>query len=889
MGIVSDVRYRLRALFARHDLERELDAELRFHLERETAKYEAAGLGRAEAERRARLAFGGIDAAKEGSRDVRGTALIETTLADVRYALRGLRARPAFALGVALTLALGIGATSAMFTLVDGILLRPLPYADGDRLVRVAQRFPEKGLTNWALSQENVAQYRDRVRELQSFAAYSRRQVTYQHDGAPERIDVVRVTGDYFTTLGVAPLVGRTFGRAEDVPKNPAPVVVLSYAFWRSHFGGDRGAIGRVLDLDGQPTTVIGVMPESFVSPGYDAKLWLPLGLDPARRFGWFLSGIGRLAPGATVGAARRASTAVMQEWAATMPGMVGAGVDPRNTQMSTIVEPLRTAIVGDSRKPLEVLQGAVALMLLIAVANVATLLSSRLAARRPELALRAALGATRGRIVRQLVTESVVLGLAGGAIGIALAWSLVHVLVRSPAVTLPRIDQVTLGWRVVAFTFAVAVTAGIALGLAPALATLRGPRTRGESSSLLGGDRGGTHPESRRFSGAMVAVQVALSVVLVVAATLVLQSFRRLVGTDLGFAPEGVTTVALPLPAAKYGDSRAVAATTDRIAERVGAVPGVRDVAIAWAFPFSGNSNTDGYIVEGHAPPATAGSETQTVQVGVAPGYFRTLRIPLRYGRDFDGRDRDGSPPVAIVDDAFAGRYWNGGDAIGKRFRLTGDTTWFTIVGVAGSVRDDDPATTPVPHSYFPFAQVPDPRPMLGLRTDGEPSPATIAAVRTAVREVEAGIPLDNVRPLASWIDRSLDTRRLTELLLGGFALLALLLASVGLYGVMAVYVATRRREFGIRLALGGEPRHVMARVIAEGLRLAVIGIVLGLGGALVATRWLRALLYDVSATDPVVYATLAVVLVAVATVACVAPARRATRSDPMTALRAE
>lgn len=888
MRIVAEIRYRLRALFARRDLEQELDAELRFHLERETAKLEAAGLGRAEAERRARLAFGGVDVAKEGSRDARGTALVETTLADVRYALRGLRARPAFAIGVALTLALGIGATSAMFTLVDGILLRPLPYADGDRLVRVAQRFPEKGLTNWALSQENVAQYRDRVPELQSFAAFSRRQVTYDHGGAPERIDVVRATGDYFTVLGVAPLIGRTFGRAEDVPKNPANVVVLSYAFWRGHFGGDRAVIGRVLDLDGQPTTVIGVMPESFVAPGYDAKMWLPLGLDPSRRFGWFLSGIGRLAPGATVGGARRTSTAVMQAWAATMPGIVGPGVDPRRTRMATIVEPLRTAIVGDSRKPLEVLQAAVALMLLIAIANVATLLSSRLAARRAELALRAALGATRGRIVRQLLTESVVLGLSGGAMGVALAWGLVHLLVGSPVVALPRLEQVRLGWRVVAFTVAVSVTAGVALGLAPALSTLRMRGSR-DGALLLGGERGGTNPESRRLSGAMVAVQVALSVVLVVSATLVLESFQRLVGTDLGFAPAGVTTIALPLPAAKYADSHAVVRATDAIAERVRAVSGVHDAAIAWTFPFSGNWNTDGYIVEGHAPPTTAGSETQTVQIGVSPGYFRTLRIPLEYGRDFDARDRDGAPPVAIVDDAFAARYWNGGDAIGKRFRLTGDTTWFTIVGTVGSVRDDDPATPPVPHSYFPFAQVPDPRPMLALRTDGAATPPTIAAVRATIAEVESGIPLDNVRPLASWIDRSLDTRRLTELLLGGFALFSLALASVGLYGLMAVYVATRRREFGIRLALGGEPRHVMRRVVSQGLRLAAVGIAVGLGAALVATRWLRTLLYDVSATDPVVYGTLALVLLGVAALACFAPARRATRSDPMAALRSE
>jgi putative ABC transport system permease protein len=863
----SDLRYRARALFRRADMERELDAELHDHLQREAEKYEREGLPPEEARQRARRAFGRVSQAREATRAARGTVFLESLFQDLRHALRGWRARPAFAALVVLILALGIGATSGIFSLVDGILLRPLPYPHAERLVQLRQAYPEIGLDSWALSNENVAMYRDCVPELASFAGWAWRGVTLAREGRPRRLSVARVTGDFFRVLGVRPLIGRTFGRTADTPGSPADVVVLT-----------------TIDLNGRPTQVLGVMPPGFEFPRPETQAWMPLGLDPARRFGWYITGVGRLAPGATISAARRSSRQAMWRWTATMPGLFH-GVDPRTTGMTTLVKPLRDAVVGDTRRPLEVLQAAVLLILLIAVVNIALLFSNRAAGRGREMALRGALGATGPRLARQLLTESLSLAVVGGCLGVALAFLLVHVARHSPAVSLPRIGDVGVSWRVLAFTLLTSVGAGVGFGLAPALGLLRGRAT----ASLAGAERGGASAATRRFNGALIMTQLALAAVLLIAAGLVLRSFQNLTNTRLGFESRNVTTIALPLPAAKYADNTLVVRTTSDMVARVRAVPGVRDAAISWRLPFGGNYDTDGYVIEGRPPPAKTGVETQTVQIGVGPGYFRTLGIPLRYGRDFDARDRAGSVPVTIVDETLASRYWHGADALGQRMQLTGDSsTWFTIIGVVGGVRDESPAEPPRPHSYFPFAQAPVSSPMLTVRTEGEAAPA-LAAVERAIRAVEPGVPLDDVRPLTDWVGRSLDTQRITELLLAAFALLAALLASVGIYGVMSLYVTDRYREFGVRLAIGAQPRGLVRMVLGQGMGLAVAGVAVGIAGALVATRWLGTLLYGVSASDPLVYAVLAAALLAVAAFSVYLPARRAARSDPLEALRAE
>ena len=879
--------------FSRRVVERDVDDELAFHLAMRADKLRRLGADEDTARTAALARFGDPSRVRDEcitidqryAREVHVMEWLESILADVRYALRTLRRARGFTTVASLTLALGIGTTAAMFSLVDGILLRPLPYPHSDRLVRLIQAYPEKGLDTWALSQANIAQYRDRVHEFESLAGYSRAGATYGDDGHRERLSVVRATGDFFNVLGVKPMVGRPFGRADDAP-GTNDVVVLGYGFWQTHFAGDQRVIGKVIDLDGKPMRVIGVMPNGFAFPRPDVQLYVPLGLDPTRLFGFFITGIGRLTPGATIEAARRSSTTVMWEWTPTVTGLLPAGVRPRDTRMGTLVTPYREAMTADVARPLAVLQAAVALILLIAIANVATLLSSRSGARARETALRNALGATRGRVVRQLLIESVTLALLGGAAGIVLAYGLVHAVTHSDAVSLPRIREVAVSWRVLGFALTMTIVAGLAFGLAPALGLARGrlAAALAAARSTSGSGQG----SSRRMNNVLVAAQLALSVVLLVAAGLVLKSFRHLVTTDLGFEPAGVTTIALPLPAKKYSEPAAISAAVMQLADRVRSVPGVRDAAIAWTLPFSGSVNTDGYIIEGHTNVAASAFETQAVLNAITPSYFKTLRIPLLYGRDFSPADRDSVLPVAIVNEALASRYWRGADALGKRIRLTGDSTWRTIVGVVGSIRDEDVTLESRPHQYAPYAQTPDPRPMLAIRTDGDPR-FVIAAVRRAIGEVEPGIPLDNVRPLGSWISRALDTRRMTEILLVGFGVLAVLLASVGIFGVMSLYVTNRYREFGIRLAVGAEPRNLVHLVLREGATLTLAGLLVGVGGALVATRWIGALLYDVSPTDPIVFVLLPLALGSIAVASCYLPARRAAQSDPLSVLRAD
>lgn len=879
--------------FSRRVAERDVDDELSFHLAMRAEKLRRLGADERTATAAALARFGDpsrvrdecITIDRRYAREVHLMEWLESIVADVRYALRTLRRARGFTTVASLTLALGIGTTTAMFSLVDGILLRPLPYPHSDRLVRLIQAYPEKGLDTWALSEANIAQYRDRVHEFESLAGYSRAGATYGDDGHRERLSVLRATGDFFDVLGVKPMIGRPFGRAEDT-RGTNGVVVLGYGFWQTHFAGDQRVIGKVLDLDGKPMRVIGVMPNGFAFPRPDVQVYVPLGLDPTRQFGFFITGIGRLAPGATIDAARRSSTAVMWEWTSAVTGLLPAGARPRDTRMATLVTPYREAMTADVARPLAVLQAAVALILLIAIANVATLLSGRSAARARETALRNALGATSSRVIRQLLTESVTLALFGGVAGIGVAYALVQLVTHSDAVSLPRIREVAVNWRVLGFALTTTIAAGLAFGLAPALGLVRGRL----AAALAAGrtDAGGGQRSGRRVNNALVAGQLALSLVLLVAAGLVLKSFRRLIATDLGFEPAGVTTIALPLPARKYSEPAAVSAIVMQLAERARAVPGVRDAAIAWTLPFSGNVNTDGYIIEGRTNVGASAFETQAVLNAITPDYFKTLRIPLLYGRDFSRADRDSVLPVAIVNEALASRYWRGSEALGKRIRLTGDTTWRTIVGVAGSTRDEDVTLESRPHEYAPYAQTPDPRPMLAIRTTGDPGP-TIAAVRRAIAEVEPEIPLDNVRPLGSWISRALDTRRMTEILLVGFGALAALLASVGIFGVMSLYVTNRYREFGIRLAVGAAPRNLVRLVLREGAILTAAGLVIGIGGALLATRWIGALLYDVSPTDPIVFVLLPLALGSIAVASCYLPARRAARSDPLAVLRAD
>jgi putative ABC transport system permease protein len=874
-------------------MEQALDDELEFHLAMREEKLHEQGLSTEDAHARALTRFGDRDRIRAEcltidrhyAREISVMEWIESVMADVRYAARTLRRAPAFTAIAVTTLALGVGATTAIFSLVDGILLRPLPYPEPQRLVRVLMSYPEKGLDSWSLSQQNVAVFRARVTDFAHLAGYSRRGMTLTSDAGAERLNALLVTNDFFPTLAVRPVLGRLPADSE-VTATSAQVAVLGYGFWQTRFGASPGVIGKVLDVEGTPTRVVAVMPPGFAFPRPDVQVYVPFAIDATKRFGWFLTGIARLKPGVSAEHAERQLTSAMWTWARENPDLLSvSSIRPEATRMRGLVVSLREATTGAVARPLAVLQAAVALLLLIAVANIATLVSSRSAVRSPEIAVRTALGASARRVARQLVTESLVVAVIGGVCGIALAIVAVRLFGKWNAGDLPRMDEVSIDWRVLAFALLVSVASGILFGLAPAT---RMARSRRLADDLVGAQKGSVRGSTRRLNNALIVAQMALSVVLLISAGLMLKSFRRLTKTELGFEPRGVVSMTVPLPMKKYMDAGAAAAATQTIVERVRAIPGVRSAAAASGIPYSGSVNTDGFLVEGHAPPPNAGAETQVVEVSVTPGFFEAMRIPLRYGRDFSAADRANTLPVVIVDDAFARRFWAGSDAIGKRMRFTGDTTMQTIIGVVSSVRDEDVAAEGRPHAYQPYTQLPSQRPSLVISTAGDPS-SVVAAVRRAISELEPGAPLVNVRPISDAVAQTLQNRRLTELLLSGFALLAVALAAVGIYGVMTLYVASRTREFGIRLAVGAEPSRLVRLVLGEGLVLASTGVVLGVAAALVATRWLLAILYEVSPTDPVVFSTLAVGLLAVAAAACYRPARRAAGVDPQVALRGE
>ena len=874
------------------DIEHQLDDELAFHIRMREERLTQLGMSPDAARADAVARFGDHERIRaecltidqQYAREMTMMDWLESVAADIRFALRTLRRAPAFTVISAITLALGVGATTAIFTLVNGILLRPLPYPHAEQLVRVSQSFPEKGLDSWPLSQQNTATYKKDVTDFAHFGAYTLRGVTLSGSGAPERLLAVQVTGDVFSALGVPAFVGRTVVDSE-VTKASAPVAILGYGFWQSHFGGAASVIGKTIDVDGTPTRIVGVMPNGFSFPRRDMPLYLPFAVDPNRRFGWYLAGIGRVKPGIAVVHAERQATTSMWNWARANSNLLWPKpFAPESTHMHAVVTPLQTAITRDIRRPLLVLQAAVALLLLIAIANIATLVSSRAAARTPEIAVRTALGASARRVARQLVTESLVVALIGGVIGIALAIIAVRVFTAWSASALPRIREVGVDWRVLGFALGVSIVSGILFGLAPAVRMARGRRL---ADDLAGTQKASARGATRRLNNAMIVTQIALSLVLLVSAGLLIKSFRRLIQTDLGFEPRGVLTMSVAFPEKKYVDEKPVIQATDVILQRVRALPGVRAAAAATYVPYGGVT-TDGFLVEGREPPTSAGAETQVVQLGATPDYFRTLRIPMRYGRDFTTSDRDGTLPVVIVDEAFARPFWRGQDAIGKRMRFTGDTTWLTIVGVVGGMRDQDAAQEGLPHAYTPYAQQPGGPPVLAIATSGKTAPV-LADVRRVIAEVEPGAPLDNVHVLSDAVADALSNRRMTETLLTSFALLALILAVVGIYGVMILYVTSRTREFGIRIAVGAEPSRVVRLVLREGIVLGLAGVTIGIVGALFAARWIAALLYEVSPTDPAVFVGLAIGLLVVAVGSCYRPARRAAAADPMLALRAD
>ena len=801
---------------------------------------------------------------------------------DLRYGMRMMMKQPAFTLVAVVTLALGIGANTAIFSLVNSILLRPLPFREPDRVVRMLQASPKLGLNSWGVSQADFAAYREQNRSFETIALYNSSETNLTGVGEPERLPVTTVTADFFKVLGVNPLLGRTFVEGEDAPGRNL-ICVISHRFWQRRFGGDPNILGKTLSLNNTPTQIVGVMPAEFKMPRLEIELWTPLAHDPKRMNPYFFSVIARLKPGVQVAQAQTDTTEVLQNFGRQHPKTAEAAGIAEGNGPSTIVKPIKEVMLGRTQKPLLVLLAAVAFVLLIACANVANLLLARATSRTREIAVRVSLGATPRRIARQLLTESVLLSMIGAIFGVALAAIGIRTLDKLPITGIVRIEEVSLNGRVLVFTAGLSVLTGLLFGFMPALRAY----AMGIQSGMREGARGSV--SHRRLNSALVAVQFALSLVLLIGAGLLLKSFHRLESVDLGFNAENTLVMVANLPRAKYDNEEKALQFYGSAIERLRTSPGFKSVGLISNLPFVDGGSVDGFVVEGQEPLENTGSQIEQAEmVSVSPGTFQTLGIPLLQGRDFQTSDDAKSLPVTIIDEPLARRYWPAGDAIGKRIRTGGNDAWLTIVGVAGGIKHISLAEENRPHMYFPLPQSPDQRAWFVVRTDGPPS-AAIGTFRAAIKQVDADMPLFLVRTMTDIIDQTLGTQRLTNILLTAFAIIALTLAAVGIYSTMSVYVGSRTKEFGIRLALGAEPGALRRVVLRQGMLLTAAGVIVGIGGAFALTRMIQSLLFEVSATDPVVFTAIPLLLVIVSLFACYTPARRATKVDPLIALRDE
>lgn len=808
---------------------------------------------------------------------------MSTLFQDLRYGTRILLKQPAFTLVAVVTLALGIGANTAIFSLVNSILLRPLPFRDPDNVVRLIQASPKLGLDTWGVSQADFAAYREQNRSLESIALFNNSAINLTGDGEPERLPMSSVTADFFKVLGVNPVLGRTFVEGEDA-EGKNLVCVVSHRFWQRRFAGDPNIVGKKLNLNNIPTQVVGVMPADFKFPRLEVDLWIPMPLDVKRTAPYFFVVIGRMKPGVQVAQVQSDTTGILQNFGWQHPNnaeFVGLqeGNGPR-----TIVKPIKEVMLGNTEKPLLVLLAAVAFVLLIACANVANLLLARATSRTREIAVRVSLGASPRRVARQLLTESVLLSFVGAVFGVGLAALGIGMLDKMPIKGIVRMEEVNLSWTVLGFTAALTVLTGLLFGFMPALRAY----AMGIATGMREGARGTV--AHRRLNSALVAVQFALSLVLLIGAGLLLKSFQRLESVDLGFNAENTLTMVATLPRTKYDNEEKALNFYTGALERLQNSPGIRQVGLTTNLPFGDGGEVDGFIVEGQEPAEGANvTQIEQAELGsITPGTFQTLGIPLLQGRDFQSSDHAKSIPVAIIDETLSRRYWPANDAVGKRIQTSGNRVWLTIVGVVGGIKHNSLSEEKELHIYFPLLQNPEPRATFVVRTDGPPNAAT-GTFRAAIRQVDPDMPLYLVRSMTEIISETLSTQRLTNILLTAFAAIALLLAAVGIYSTMSVYVGSRTKEFGIRLALGAQPSALRRAVMRQGLLLTAAGVVVGVAGAFALTRTIKSLLFEVSTTDPFVFTAIPALLVVVSLFACYTPARRATKVDPLVALRDE
>ena len=803
---------------------------------------------------------------------------------DLLQSIRSLRRQPLFTVIAVLTLALGIGANTAIFSVVNAVLLKPLAAKDPDRLMTFWHSSPAKGLKHVDLNDSLVAYYRDRTRTFQGLSAFETGNFSITGVGDPEVVPGAIVTFNYFEVLGREPLYGRTFTRQEDTPGNNH-VALLSYALWQRRFGANPNIVGQTMNLDGEPTTIVGIMPSDFDFPNRaeresssgPAQLWVPKGLDPQDSSSWNLLAVGRLQPGATPGDAEKEMNALYAAWTVENGRQLGDASIGSTT--STVMMPLQQHIVGEVRRPLLVLLGAIALVLLIACANLTNLLLARASARRREIAVRQCLGASATTIARQTLTESLLLSFFGSVAGVLLAVWIVTALKSFVSSQIPNVQNARVDGTVLLFTVGVMLLTGVLCGLAPALRASR----INLQDAIKEGARGSSSGSNKRLNNAFVVSQLALSLVLLIGAALFLQSFRNLLSVNPGFRAENVLMARLSLPETKYKEKQQVENFYNQVRANVSSLPGVQAAELNQVVPFSGGG--------GGAPFSVEGFEGQPAKVAwirsTTPGYFAAMGMPVLHGRAFTSSDTEQSQPVAIVDESLARRYSPGGDLVDKRIRI-GDGPWMTIVGVVPNVKNRKLDEEAWPYVYRPYSQWVRRDTMLVVRGSINPE-SLVGQIRQEVAKLDPELPLSDVGTIQQAMDRSLVTTRLTNSLLVGFAATALLLALTGIYGVMSLNVANRRSEFGIRLALGAQTSNVLKLILGQGLKLAAVGVALGLLAAIAFTRLLKGLLFGISASDPLTFGLIAALLVGVALLACWIPARRATKVDPLEALRSE
>jgi putative ABC transport system permease protein len=889
---------RLRALLHHDELDRGLHAEVRFHIEMETEKNIKQGMSPEDARLKALRSFGPMEKHKEETREARGVSSLETLIADVRYGARALFKHPGYALLAILTLGLGIGANTAIFSVINGVLLKPLPYEHGDRLVIVQQSRPLSGQPQVGVAIAEYFDYRERAKDVfDGLVEYHQMNFDLINRGEPDRVNTGVVSHNFFDLLGIKPIIGRTFVESDDV-RDAEAVLVLSHTYWRTKFGGDPNIIGQVFEMNDRPHRVIGVLPNVPHYP-QENDVYMPVLACPFRAAGeraipqnrrafGALNVFGRLKDGASPEQAASAVGAICHNFTQDQKQVYR----PETSGFRATVVPVREALTSGARELLLILLGITGLILLIACANVANLTLARMLGRDRELAMRAALGAGRGRLIRQLLTESTLLGVFGGIIGVAFAYFTIGMLTTFVGRFTSRTGEITIDPLVLLFTLGISVLTGLLFGTLPAL----GSRVDLVSALKQGGNQSGDSGGRKRMQGALIVAQVAVSVVLLVGAGLLLASFYRLQRVETGYRSDGV------LSAQIFGNfSRYPTITQQRnlylpVLERLQSAPGVNAVAITNAVPLGGGPpGQTRFTIEGRAVDDPERRPTADVRAA-SPQYFATLGIPQISGRTFTELDNEEAQRVVVINKAMT-RYWDGSDPVGSRIELPAPsapgqpprTEWWTVIGVVGDVRQFGLAQETVAQVYVPLRQTPfGVAGQVLVRTAGDPA-AFGNTLRAAVRAVDPNQPVEQVQTLDDLRTEALAAPRLTAMLLGIFASLALLVTLAGIGGVIATSVTQRTKEFGLRMALGARRDSVLLMVVRQGLTLVVVGLLIGVAGALAAGRVLSSYLYQTAPRDPVIFVGVAAVFILAGIIACWIPARRATTVDPLIALRAE